>query len=373
MQTNTDSGACEARLLNTQTISLAYECQNPVTCQASDRVTVNSASIPGNPYGSVSSYRDVTLNFGTDGRASLTFSYSDAGQVVLHAMKSIAAAGAEPEVTVSGSSNSFVVRPFGFYLDIPSNPEATDGNGGVFKRAGETFTTTLKAVAWSASDDDGIPSGTANDGIPDRNDDLADNAVTPNFGQESMAERASIVHDVIAPSTGNNPALSGSTFSGFSGGVKTNADMAWSEVGIISFNAGLSDGDYLGSGSDVIGSVGHVGRFYPDHYVLESTISSIDAACTGSNAYTYMDDILQLNYQIQANNSDGDITVNYDGDFIKLDETVWVVVARRNSIRDRPQFKADRCNWKCLVRQYLQLDSGCGGCKYPGDFSARGS
>lgn len=320
LQTNTETGACEARLLDTQTVSLAYECQNPGTCQAGDRVTVNGTSIPGNPYGSVSSYRDVTLNFGTDGRASLPFSYSDAGQIVLHASKSIAAVGAEPAVTLMGSSNSFVVRPFGFYLDIPGNPAATDGSGGAFKRAGEVFTTTLKAVIWSSSDDDGVPSGTANDGIPDRNDDLADNAVTPNFGQESMAERASIIHGIVAPSTGNNPALSGSAFSGFSAGARTNADMAWPEVGIISFNAGLSDSDYLGSGADVVGSVGHVGRFYPDHFLVEGALSSIDAACTGSNAYTYMGDVLQLNFQIQAKNSDGDTTVNYDGDFVKLDE-----------------------------------------------------
>lgn len=335
VKTNSETGACEARLTNTQTVKMAYQCQNPSTCQAADLVTINnSTTIARNPGSKVDAYTDVTLNFGSNGQATFTFDYRDVGQISLHATKTVPAAAEDPSVTLSGSSNNFVVRPFGFYLDIPGNPAAADASGGAFKVAGETFATTLKAVLWQAADDDGSPAGTASDGIPDRNSELADNAVAKSFGRESSAEGATITHTLVAPKKGvlegKNPSLSGSSFSGFSNGVKQNTNLSWNEVGIIAMTAQLADGDYLGSSQTAKSAAVNVGRFYPkDLFVSAPSLTNRSGFSSCSNPFTYMGEGFKAEFSVTARKSDGSTAENYTGSFAKLNtlgELNWLTI-----------------------------------------------
>lgn len=94
--------------------------------------------------------------------------------------------------------------------------------------------------------------------------------------------------------------------------------MNYSEVGIIEIRAALSgDGVYLG-GQAIEGVSGFVGRFFPDRFDLAaSTITNrSDLACVSN--FTYMDETLNINYTLNAENSAGAITRNYDGMFAKL-------------------------------------------------------
>ncbi|MDZ7788251.1 MAG: DUF6701 domain-containing protein [Halofilum sp. (in: g-proteobacteria)] len=63
--------------------------------------------------GSVSDYGNVTLDFGTNGSAPLDLVYPDAGEIRLHAREELQASGDDPAVTLNGTSNRFIVRPFG--------------------------------------------------------------------------------------------------------------------------------------------------------------------------------------------------------------------------------------------------------------------
>ncbi|WP_165840062.1 LamG domain-containing protein [Motiliproteus coralliicola] len=315
VQTNTDTGACEARLTNTQIVQMAYQCRNPATCQGDNKLTLNdSTTLRANPATGVTNYSNVSLNFGSNGQASFTFDYSDAGLIQLHASKTLAASGEDPQVTLSGSSNEFVVRPFGFHIDVPGNPAAISAAGDPFKAAGEAFAATVTAVLWASGDD------SDSDGVPDSGADLSDNGVTANFGQESTAETVTLTQGLVLPTNGTNPALSNGTFSGFSAGASTKSNLSWSEVGIISLTANVTDGSYLGAGA-VTGTLPYVGRFYPSHFRLSAATltNRTDLASCSSSSFTYMGEPFGVQYSLSAENSSGVITRNYAGNFAKLD------------------------------------------------------
>ncbi len=322
IRTDTDTGACEAGMTSSHAVQMAYQCQNPSTCIGDNKVTIDggaATTIRANPASAVSSYQPVTLDFGSNGTATFTLNYTDAGQIRLHASADTVASGDDPAVTLTGASENFVVRPFGFYVDIPGNPAATSASGDKFKKAGESFTTTLRAVVWEAADDDGSSGETAGDGIPDSNADLVSNSATPNFGRETSPESATITHSLVLPTGGEIPSLSGSSFSSFSSGEKSNS-MSWSEVGILGFSAALDDGDYLGSGQNVTGAVSHVGRFYPDRFELSAgTLTNRSDLSGCSAAFTYMDETFNIAYTLTAVSVSGSTTRNYAGAFALLD------------------------------------------------------
>ena len=184
--------------------------------------------------------------------------------------------GGFADVDIDGVTNPLTVRPFGFDVQITGNPAATGPGGTGFVSAGTDFTVTVRAVAWESADDDGIPIGTADDGIPDghesgdtdpsNNVDLSDNTATPAYGQELVAGIEVVdLSGLLDQPAVFDPGLSGITsIAGFTGGVSTPpATVNYSEVGIIEIRAALSgDGVYLG-GQAIEGVSGFVGRFFP--------------------------------------------------------------------------------------------------------------
>lgn len=203
----------------------------------------------------------VSLNFDANGETTLQVRYPDVGQMRLNA--SYAGSGTGAGLVMTGQDN-FVTRPARFVLTIPGNPAAANASGGVFKRAGENFTVNVEAQN-------------------------ASNAITPNYGLESVAETVLLTKALAAPAGGNNPALVGS-FGAFgldcSGGPATAGTacgtFSWPEVGIITLTPSVGDADYLGAG-DVSGTAsGNVGRFIPYHF----DVTKIHG-CTGGAAFTY--------------------------------------------------------------------------------------
>jgi MSHA biogenesis protein MshQ len=329
IRTNPGTGACQAALVGTQAVNLAFACNSPDSCVTANGVTIVAAetsTVQDNPGGGPISYTTVNMDFDASGIAPFSFSYADAGRITLHAQYTL-----PNSVVLNGQSNAFAVRPFGYDVQVTGNPAATGPAGAVFKIAGETFTTTVRAVQWQAVDDDGVPSGVANDGIPDGHDDtdpannanLADNSVTPNYGREVLATEADISLSAVLdqPSAGNHPGLTGGTgISSFTAGSGNSATVRYDEVGIIEITAALTDNDYLGAGS-LAGRSGHVGRFYPDHFSLVSstlTNRSNMACAPPAPVFTYMDEMLNVIFMLQANNVSGNPTENYTGAFAFL-------------------------------------------------------
>jgi uncharacterized repeat protein (TIGR01451 family) len=245
-------------------IEFAAECQNPNTCtdnidpQDPEVFSINGTSVvlhdDNGTDAATLPYTPVQLTFdvpnpGDAPRANLSLNYSDVGLMQLHARFNIPFGyfeGSSPDNPLSppvtgfsgggfsnnymtGSSNSFVVRPFGFVIDfpginaldratglqpgnfadrgpdsdIPANSCAglidvcNDGNSSdsVFVYAGEGFDTVVAAVGWQAADDQN------QDGLPDYAVDnldaqirsaanLHDNRVAPNFLRDSFGQSA---------------------------------------------------------------------------------------------------------------------------------------------------------------------------------------
>lgn len=308
--------ACESALAGPQSVNFAYECNDPTTCYTANLMSVNGTTIARNNNGNVASYTPVNMTFDANGNAQFTFTYLDAGKVKFYANKTVNGA------PLTGTSNPFVVRPFGFaFSEIkkgtgscnpPSgspvcNPGASTPSGTAFAAAGNDFSATVRAVAWQAADDQD------NDGIPDSGANLTDNVTTPNYAwATALSAGAPFTPDPGAQGTLNNGNIVQSTFSG---GAATVANLQYSEVGSFTLQANASN--YLNSGTNVSGNGGVVGRFYPDHFALLSG-SAVTAACGGIAGFTYMGQPnLSESYEIEAQNSANVKTLNYTDAFVK--------------------------------------------------------
>ncbi|GIC78442.1 LamG domain-containing protein [Moritella sp. F3] len=315
---NTVTGVCEAALIGTTLIELSAECIEPATCKSNVKINSTTITNPNTP---------VSLDFGDEDNNAATFNltYPDAGKVQLHARYNIPVDGDPSGDYMKGSSNSLVVRPFGFSIEAADNPKAESAADAKYKKAGEKFTTSVTAVQWQAGQDND------NDGIPDSGRDLSNNKATPNFGQENTAETVILTHQLVAPSGGSLGSLSGNTIMSFTLGEGKTTNLSWSEVGIIDLTANLSSSSYLGVGP-ITGTTPYVGRFIPDNFqqiVIEH--GTLFATCGANSPFAYSgqmdetdDTIGAITYltkpvlNITAHNTQGELTKNYTGDFAKL-------------------------------------------------------
>lgn len=280
---------------------------------------------------------ELALRFTDNSKSYFNIMYPDAGEIILRAQKNIEIEnddGNKVTKDFNGTSNRFVVRPFGFFMNIVGNPKANSASDAVFKKAGDNFTVQLKSVVWEETDDKN------NDGIPDLNSDLSANGLTKNFGKELLPETAVLDLVLVAPKDGIWGTLISKSYS-FDNGVASDDKVNYSEVGIISLTAKLSDNSYLGT-SDVQSEMTNVGRFTPsyfkqtinngDHGSLIANHNNAISTCKMLNwAYsgqlTDMGDMLMkgsIQYltapklTITAFNSADGVTQNYSGDFAKL-------------------------------------------------------
>ena len=303
VQYNPTSGACSALFKDgvDVPVELAYECTlTPVLVRAMAPSCAIMAMCHRLP--SFGSYSTHNLRFGADSKALIALNYLDAGKIQLRARKSIALAPGKVTV-MQGNSDPFVVRPFALHVDVPGNPGSADASGAVFKKAGETFDVTVSAVQYKDGQD-------ANgDGKPDAGVDVSGNALTPSFGQEAVMESVSLSSTLVSPANGHSPALQNAQFVSFVGGKKSKIGgdgVTWSDVGVIDLVA-QGDGNYLGSGENVVSHSVRVGRFVPHHFRLRS--SSLVAACGN---FSYMDQGFPLSLHLEAQNALNTPVLNYD-------------------------------------------------------------
>ena len=360
VRTNTDTGACEAALQGATTINIAYECNNPSACTSSNDLSFTGNSTVNaqrNDNGASLSYTPVSMQFDANGEAPFSFNYADVGQLTLHARVDVAASSPEPAFTLLGSSNAFVVRPFGFAMDFSgqraadyaddgtlnnstgSNTSwAPDANGSVFQTAGQNFNLNVRAVAWQATDD------SDNDGLPDAGADLTDNATTSNFGNESSSGLLVFSHSLREPSAGavgtlTAPSLTvGGGGSDFSNGSAT-ATLNWSEVGIMDLTASLAN--YLGdSAADASHTENSFGRFIPASFDVAVQNGAFSPAC---GSFSYIGQSFGFattpGATLTARNAAGGTTQNYtQSGFLKLSPSN---VTRSFSNADNTQTGAD--------------------------------
>lgn len=320
IQTNTTTGACQARVQGTRTVGVAFRCLNPSTCVSGQTVSQGNVGIGGTAASSSPSYINVPLTFDSNGTASVPFNYSDVGQIALHARLSLVASGSDPAITLTAPAATPVVKPYQIRVNSVTmangtgpNPGSTNSGSG-FVAAGTPFRLVLDVLNF-------------------------DGKLTPNFGKESNAEtlKAGFVSLVYPSSggTGSNAYLSNaSSFTAVSGspGRFENVQLQWLEAGSITLQGQLSDNDYLGARDVVLKPAsGTIGRFYPQHFVRISH-GSANLCGTGSTAFSYMSQPgVPLNFTLEAVNTAGTRLQNYHSASYSNTATIGLVAENNGS------------------------------------------
>lgn len=284
----TNPAVCTPAIISSTTsVSMGYTCNNPATCQAGNLATINATAIA--PAGTA-----VSMAFDANGSSPITVRYDDVGRITLTSTATVTPFGGATAVTLTGSSNAFVVAPhhFGF----------SSVTAGLIK-AGNPFSATVTAQN-------------------------ALGATTPNFGKETAPEGVTLSSNLVSPAGGNNPVLANNAIAGgtFVNGVATVNNLSWGDVGLITLTGNLTSGStnlcstlpshdgYLCFGQTATGTSANVGRFIPDHF---DTITSGGMPCpTGLtcpiqfNGFIYSGQ--PFTTQLIARNLGGGTTLNYD-------------------------------------------------------------
>ncbi len=240
------------------------------------------------------------LDFDKDGEAKIDVNYADAGKVQLNARYT---GSGDESGLIMGGSDLFVRRPVGICVES----EACDNcsvTGNKYKRAGEEFDITVKAMAWQ-SDSDG--------------DICNENMITPNFTHKNV----DFTHELIRPSVddgGVKGSLGLSEYEQTSG--EQTIKQSVSEVGIFTFSVTPKAGGYFGY--DIPGATtASMGRFTPYYLTTTPTIPKLHPGCVD---FTYIDEPfvfktgLEPRLLIVGKDKAGNETKNYQ---IKTEDENW--------------------------------------------------
>jgi len=281
-----------------KTIRLYTTYVNPTSGTVA--MSINGVNIASSA-GATQTTQSITF---TNGVATITGNYKDAGKLILNVVDTSAGGP-------TGASGNFIVVPAKFAINVPNNAVTTCDTNAAFSKAGVGFTVNVQPQT-------------------------AQGVVTPNYGKETSPEGILLQSgSLVAPSGGRNGSTNsgvianGSTFtkvtgsgSPFTGPYFTGNKFSFDEVGCINLIANVASGDYLSGGGNVVGSQ-VVGRFTPDHFSVAGNVPEFSTVNNNANgSFTYLGQ--NFNYltfpmlTVIANAASGTVTQNYTGSFWKL-------------------------------------------------------
>ncbi|MGI2117953.1 DUF6701 domain-containing protein [Shewanella oncorhynchi] len=274
----------------TKTLNFWSSYQTPSAPISPKAVTINNTAIGS----SSASPTAVNLVFDTNGQASISVNYPDAGKLQLDAK--YAGTGDEQGLAMAGS-DQFVSVPAGLCVkpvDASASCPSANMSCNAYRKAGQSFGMTVQAMAWEKDGDPDFCSG---------------NLSTPNFSDAQMK----LASKVVAPSIANgglDGALGVASYShsAQANNLNTISNQTISEVGVFQIAAQASP-NYLGTASSLnipIGYSANIGRFVPDRFLVSNV--SVIPACGG---FSYMDQLFPMSMELSALNIAGDITKNY--------------------------------------------------------------
>lgn len=294
-----------------RTVQFGYQCIDPNSCNgASGGMEVNGTAVAGSGSAPTPA-SNVAVAFDASGYGSINVKSWDVGSFKLFASGSVADTATGSNVSiVTGNSNTFLVRPYGFTVmactgSTPCstvNASATDGTGAVFTSAGTAFNATVRAVAYGGS------------------------VVTPSFGlgTASGTEVVTLARTLVAPSGGASGTLGGTTSlyrSAFTNGVANLTDLVWSEVGVMTLSATGAAFEGVTLSPAASGASGAIGRFTPHHFGLAGAVVNRSDIASPGGSFTYMDEPMKMTLTVTAYSVVDGVTTNYAGSFAKLDAT----------------------------------------------------
>ncbi|PKG74940.1 MSHA biogenesis protein MshQ [Shewanella sp. GutCb] len=233
----------------------------------------------------------LNLTFNAQGQAIIDVNYADAGQMTLNARYT--GSGDDAGLVMNGA-DTFVRYPKGLCVVPETTCTAGDASCPRYKKAGESFSFDVQAMAWESDNDT----------------DLCNNLSTPNYAHNNIE----LSLNLKAPSDGVDAAvIADYNHTSSSNGINT-LTRAVSEVGVFTITANPPS-LYFGDDRPIeSGTSDFIGRFYPNDFEVYE--QSMIAACgTGSKAFNYMDEPVQLMMKIRARNLSGATTQNYYDDF----------------------------------------------------------
>ncbi len=299
--------------------------------------TIGALSLPTTAPAVNPASNNLALTF-TSGSASFNLGTTDVGKYVLNMRDDTR--GFAGAVDISGSSSSITTRPFALVISgvtqgtLPApvtNPSGSASGDSLFGIAGIDFNTTVGAYRYSATAD------TNNDGAVDAAATLAETTaggLAPRYNTALTLTRSPLG---FTPAGGTVGTLSNATFNTFTNGAQTRSDLQYSEVGSFLFDTSSSlvtnylgtsgvnlSGTYFNS-SDSQTNATRVGRFRPNDFAisLPTITNRVDAGCGVNPSFSYMGEMLRLEFTLTARNGQGSTTVNYTtaSGFAKLDPT----------------------------------------------------
>ncbi|MCH8499965.1 MAG: MshQ-like protein [Marinobacter sp.] len=252
-------------------------------------------SVNGAPVGlTAAAQTPVDVSFGTGGVANITVAYADAGRVQLNARYLGSEERGDAGLDMPGVGAQFTSRPVGLCVFADGHCASGDASCPVFRRAGEVFDLTLRAVGWLTDGDTDLCSG---------------NPPTPNFELTGIA----LSSELVSPLDGVAGSLAPVSYTHqrqLAG--ETTVAVSQSEVGVFRFRA--APGPYLG-GAMAGGLSEPVGRFYPDHFLVVDDPGTLAASCEVTTPFTYTGQPfgwgVRPSLQISARAVGGGLTQNY--------------------------------------------------------------
>ncbi|GEB69818.1 MSHA biogenesis protein MshQ [Pseudoalteromonas carrageenovora] len=306
VKTNTTTGVCEAAFPagGDVNLDLAYTCSAGASC--TDPIVLSNNN---NDYSVEQAYQTFTINFDNDSKAPIIINYPDAGKLSLNVKTNLIL---DPvtnlSVNLTGSSNEYVVKPFGLAMSVENDGYATDANGSLFRLTGEAFNLKMNAVQWLSGQD------TNNDGYPDNYSNINSNPIAKHFITEQPLVAATIKAPLSGVS-GTLEAMSNVAFSDTGDLSESVSQYNYDQVGIVDLIAGLQDADYFGAG-DVKGALYNVGRFAPSQFQILGIQAAAQCTRYGSNL-TYLEQPFELSFTVQAQNQNNQLMANYRDGFDK--------------------------------------------------------
>lgn len=274
----------------TKTLNFWSSYHTPSAPISPKAVTINNTAIGS----SSASPTALNLSFDTNGQASISVNYPDAGKLQLDAQ--YIGSGNEQGLVMTGS-DQFVSVPAGLCVkpvDASASCSSADMSCNAYRKAGQNFGMTVQAMAWEKDGDTDFCSG---------------NVSTPNFSDQAMTLTSKVVAPNIA-SGGHDGALGVASYSHTiqANNLNSITNQTISEVGVFQIAAQASP-NYLGAASSLnipIGYSVNIGRFVPDRFLVGDI--SVLPAC---GSFSYMDQPFPMSMSLKALNIGGAVTQNY--------------------------------------------------------------
>ena len=321
VRTDDKTGACIPAVGN-ESLEATFSYQTPTASQGLQDNTISIAAATDVDLTTAGAGETVTLDFDANGAAPFHFTSLDAGRYALQVSMEIPVVDSGGTATgqtiaASDTSNGFVVRPLAVFADGDGNPKAQDADGPVFRKAGEPFDVAFRSLRWSSSRDGD------QDGLWDACTDTTGSEPGTGYARVPEWSAGQPGGELKAPGAGNPGVLAygnGDAVFGAGASLAQATDVSYSEVGIIQlYRDGLNA--FLGESVEVCSP--YIGRFTPNHFIVGDPYltNRVEAGCSPSSTFTYLDEELRVGYRLLAKNTVGQPTKNYIGAFAKFDGT----------------------------------------------------